>query len=105
MVDQAQDRRIGHLIVNRYLPLKLLGMGGMGSVYLARDRRLGHTVALKFLNQTLKSAAMCDRFYQEATSCAQLSTRTNHIVRVTDFGSDPEGIPRVHPTFAMSISA
>ena len=87
------DDRIGRLIANRYQPLELIGAGSMGKVYCARDVRLVKTVALKFLNQKLQSPELCDRFQIEARVCAQLGSRSNYIVQVTDFGVDAEGVP------------
>ncbi|MDX2231546.1 MAG: serine/threonine-protein kinase [Leptolyngbyaceae cyanobacterium bins.349] len=93
MAMQEPDPRIGDLIVTRYLLMRSLGRGAMGQVYLARDMRLNKYVALKFLVHAPQSQEMCDRFLTEALACAQLGARSNHIVEVTDYGKDAQGIP------------
>lgn len=85
--------RIGSLVVTRYLIVQAIAAGGMGQVYLAKDLRLNAPVAVKFLNHTLSSPELCDRFLLEAQICAQLSSSSNHIVLVSDFGLDQDGIP------------
>ncbi|MCX4098110.1 serine/threonine-protein kinase [Nocardia sp. alder85J] len=51
----------------------LLGVGGMGEVYLARDRDLGRSVALKLLTHTAGAdAELRNRFEREARTVAQL---------------------------------
>lgn len=60
--------------VGRYEIDRLLGRGGMGSVYLARDTNLQREVALKvpkFSSET--NPKLIDRFYREARSAANLS--------------------------------
>lgn len=52
---------------------RLLGRGGMGSVYLARHPRLPRLTALKLLNRELYTdAEIRARFEREADLCAQL---------------------------------
>ena len=55
---------------DRYQIQKLLGQGGMGTVFLARDRRLGRAVALKWLR--VPSAEAAERLQQEARAQARL---------------------------------
>ena len=55
---------------DRYELIKLLGQGGMGSVYKGRDRRLGRLVALKFIRST--DAQMTARFMQEARAQSRI---------------------------------
>src|ERR1700751_5920773 len=77
----------GAVLGSRYRLQRLLGTGGMASVWLARDDALGRAVAVKAIADTLA----CDgtwvrRFEREARTVAGL----NHpnIVRIFDFGLD-----------------
>jgi serine/threonine-protein kinase len=66
----------------------------MGQVYKAEDVLLGGViVAIKFLAQTLLTRKMRDRFRSEARTCALLSTKSMHIVRVMDYGVDDQEVP------------
>jgi serine/threonine-protein kinase len=66
----------------------------MGEVWAARHRSLGEDVALKLLIDEGRSGAGEDRatavarFLLEAQVAAHLSTKTRHIVRVTDHGEE-----------------
>lgn len=75
----ATGRRIGH-----YEVLSLLGVGGMGEVYLARDSRLDRHIALKLLELT-EDQSLVQRFEREARAASAL----NHpnIITVYEIGS------------------
>lgn len=88
------DPNNGRLLANRYQLVELIGKGAMGRVYQAKDMLLGGVlVAVKFLSQTLLNQKMRDRFEREATICALLGEKSNHIVRVRDYGVDENEIP------------
>jgi hypothetical protein len=71
------------LVLDRYRPLKPLGSGGSGSVWLARDEQTGLDVALKIVPREGKAAARAER---EAEAAARL--RHERCLRAYDFGGD-----------------
>ncbi len=74
----------------RYAIERMLGRGGMASVYLARDRVLERPVALKVLAAHLAGdEAFRRRFLREARLTARLVHP--HIVQVYDVGEDERG--------------
>lgn len=59
---------------DRYAVERLLGRGGMGSVYLARDRRLDRPVAIKVLSADVADdPALRERFARETRVAASFS--------------------------------
>ena len=72
-IGEAGGRLEGKTI-GRYKVLQLLGVGGMGEVYLANDGQLGRKVAIKFLNERYESnASNVERFIQEAKAASALN--------------------------------
>jgi eukaryotic-like serine/threonine-protein kinase len=71
------------LVLDRYRPLKPLGRGGSGSVWLARDERTGLDVALKIVPREGKRAARASREMEAASRL-----RHERCVRAYDFGGD-----------------
>ncbi|MFO7566771.1 MAG: protein kinase [Enhygromyxa sp.] len=75
---------VGSLFAERYLVEKLLGRGGMGSVYRVHDREVGELVALKLLDRTAASPESVERFRREV----RLARRVTHrnAARTYDLG-------------------
>ncbi|WP_437817955.1 protein kinase domain-containing protein [Sorangium sp. So ce1078] len=81
----------GQVIHNKYRLVRLIGDGGMGSVYEARHEVLGTTVALKFLHPELsRRSGLVQRFLQEARVSAQIQSA--HVVRVVDVDQTASGL-------------
>ena len=78
-------RIIGDVIDEKYRIIKLIGLGGMGAVYLAVHEGTGRLVALKVITPELMADELVvERFKREARATGQL--RHPHVVNVTDFG-------------------
>lgn len=81
---------VPRMIEDKYVITRLLGRGGMGSVYLATQTRLNRPVAIKvLLSHLVGSASMRTRFEREARIVARL--RHPAIVTIHDFGVLPSG--------------
>jgi eukaryotic-like serine/threonine-protein kinase len=97
---------VGRIVEGKYRLLRLLGEGGMGSVYEAEpiqgDSETGAValerqasapephVALKLLQPDMihRGGASLARFHREARAVSAIDTE--HIARMLDFGTDPE---------------
>jgi serine/threonine-protein kinase len=83
--------QVGQVINNKYRLIRLIGDGGMGSVFEAKHEVLGTKVALKFLHPELtRRAGLVQRFLQEAKVSAQIESP--HVVRVMDVDQTPQGL-------------
>ncbi|MDX1983348.1 MAG: protein kinase [Bryobacteraceae bacterium] len=76
---------VEQVIDGKYQLERLLGRGGMGSVYAARDRRLDRRVALKImLSELFGHDGALKRFEREARAAARLSHP--NVIQIFDFG-------------------
>ncbi|MDP9193162.1 MAG: protein kinase [Acidobacteriota bacterium] len=71
--------------------VRVLGKGGMGTVYLARDQRLGRLVALKVLNASDLTEDRQARFLREARSAA--SVRHQNVATIYEVDETADGVP------------
>ena len=81
---------VGQLIADRYLVEKLLGVGGMGSVYRASHVQLRKTVALKTLHPEMtRLPEAVARFEREAIAASRIEHK--NVAAATDFGRLEDG--------------
>jgi len=76
----------------KYSVERVLGRGGMGTVFEARHLRLGHRVAIKVLGEELRAhPELVKRFEREARAAGALSSP--HAVKVFDIDQTDDGTP------------
>src|ERR1051326_3345044 len=76
----------------RFETVRILGKGGMGTVYLARDKTLGRQVALKVLNaEDVASGERRSRFLREAGEAAAI--RHPNVATIYEVDETAEGQP------------
>ncbi|HEY9786530.1 MAG TPA: serine/threonine-protein kinase [Candidatus Obscuribacterales bacterium] len=76
---------IGKVIDDKYEVVSLLGLGGMGAVYMARHKDINRVVALKVLLKHLVAEKRAkERFRQEAKAAGSLHHA--NLIAVHDFG-------------------
>jgi serine/threonine protein kinase len=80
----------GTLLAGRYRVVRLLGEGGMGSVYEAEHLALGRRVAVKVMRRRYADQkAMVERFGVEARSASKVAHP--NVVQVFDYGTTEAG--------------
>src|SRR6058998_635879 len=87
LVTNAKAGALVGKVIGHYRIESLIGVGGMGEVYLARDERLGRKAALKLLPDSLTTdETQLSRFKNEARSASAL----NHpnILTVYEIGAE-----------------
>lgn len=86
-------------LAGKYVLVRELGHGAMGTVWLARDLRHDRAVAIKLLHADFAGAIGVDRFLREVRLTAGL--QHPNIVPVFDSGAVPGGDGSELPWFAM----
>src|SRR5271165_6496404 len=82
------------LVAGKYEVVRLIGRGGMGSVWEGRHASLGTKVAIKFIDkQHAESDEARARFGTEARAAATIETK--HAIRIFDHGMTDEGRPYI----------
>jgi serine/threonine-protein kinase len=82
---------IGQTLDDRYRIVRVLGAGGLGTVYLATHLRLDRSVAVKMLHRDLlPSRELRQRFDREVKTLSRLAHP--HIVSLTDSGVLEDGM-------------
>lgn len=82
--------QIGQTIDGKFRILRMIGEGGMGSVYEGENLRVRRRVAIKVLHQAYSSNTdILQRFEREAQAAGRIGN--DHILEVIDLGVLPDG--------------
>src|SRR5919107_4255803 len=81
---------LGRVLDSKYKLVECLGVGGMGTVYLARRLHIGDNVAVKILNPDNRDdASLVERFRREA--CIAARSCDSRVVAIYDSGETLDG--------------
>ncbi|PKN58284.1 MAG: hypothetical protein CVU56_06480 [Deltaproteobacteria bacterium HGW-Deltaproteobacteria-14] len=90
LVNLGAGLAAGTVIDNRYTIKRLLGKGGMGSVYVARQHSMDRDVAMKIMHHRADgNHASVQRFFWEVRAARRL--QSPHTITVFDFGQTERG--------------
>lgn len=85
----SEPLKVGQLVFDRYQLIRLVGIGGMGHVWLAQDLELGTPRALKFITGVFEEAHVeLAKLRREALRSQELTHE--NIVRIYDLVRDDE---------------
>jgi len=88
----VQTPNPGEILLGKYRVEEVIGVGGMGQVVKASHLYLQQPVAIKILlPEMVDSQSTIARFLREAQATVRL--RSEHIARVMDVGTMPDGAP------------
>jgi len=88
---EPDDPLIGRIVDNRYELTQLLGVGGMGRVYLAKHRFLERDLAVKILHRgRVHDPSELVRFNRTAVHAGTIVD--DHVAQVYDFGETDDGL-------------
>ena len=86
----ARSLSPGSMVLGRYTIQKVIGRGGMATVYLARNQETERLVALKILDPEISGdPSYVERFRREARAAGRI--RSDHVVAIYDLGTDESG--------------
>src|ERR1700704_5969856 len=82
------------LVAGKYQLIKMIGRGGMGSVWEGKHTSLGTRVAIKFIEaEYVESVEARQRFDNEARTAATLQSK--HAIQIYDHGVTDDGKPYI----------
>ncbi|MFT3773107.1 MAG: serine/threonine-protein kinase [Minicystis sp.] len=89
-VNLRPEELVGRIVEGRYKIERIIGKGGMGTVYACRHVVVGKLAAMKVLRTGVERGdGVLQRFVREAQTANLL--RSRHIVEASDFGQLPNG--------------
>jgi serine/threonine protein kinase len=93
-MNDPQAPSIRGMVAGKYEIVRLIGRGGMGSVWEGRHASLGTRVAVKFIDQEyVGSPEAQSRFATEARAAATIQSK--HAIQIFDHGVTEDGRPYI----------